>query len=86
MPKKTEIQIRVTETLKEKIRKDSKEFYGKENMSGWICHLSENFQQMIEDAFDEAIDDEYNHHINCSDRIYMNGRDYFEKTFKNQTK
>lgn len=40
------------------------------------------FQETIEDAFDEGVDDEYNHHINLSDRIYMNGRHYYEKTFK----
>jgi hypothetical protein len=46
MSKETYIRLRLSEELKEKIRKDSKEFYGKENMSGWICHLCENYKPM----------------------------------------
>lgn len=41
-------------------------------------------QKKVEDAFDEGVEDEYNVHINSAKRTYLNGRDYFNKTFKEQ--
>lgn len=41
-----------------------------------------DFQKHIEDAFDEGVQDENRYQVDGSRRLYGNGRDYFNKTFK----
>lgn len=40
------------------------------------------FKKHVEEAYTQGVRSEYDHHTYCSARVYLNGKDYFNKTFK----
>lgn len=40
------------------------------------------FERHVKEAYTQGVRSEYDHHVYCSGRIYLNGEDYFSKTFK----